>query len=470
MQTKDILKKKARQICVIPSEYKLEIEDYSEDGTRAVFAWKHPDEEEIGIWIELDGNGQLIDFTKDRSTEEMHHAILNQEDLIKLALQFTELHYPGVIRKFKEERVQKTDEKLRISYIQIELDLPLPFTGFYIDINEYGEIMHFHYDGTAEHIVIPECLQPEEKVRDEFLKDIKMNLMIVSLNEELYENGDNLPHLVYEPELRFYEVPADGKLKVLKEQSELEGPELEPVYKNLPKVESIASPEALTNLDADFIKIREQDLGDAIGFVYRKEGAEPDEADDSLMTYFNKRNENTIKVKRDKETGKLLGFFSFYETSGNQLLSKDECERTAVQFLTAIYPDAHHYFMMEQEIESDEERVLFQFDLIHHGISVRYGEARINVNRTTGKITHYLGPEVEPNLLKSVNPNPGISEEIAIERFSSVFHVEQQWTKEYKDQSESYYQLVYKPVYPKFEGNLSFIDAFDGEFRVQKGL
>jgi hypothetical protein len=40
---------KARQICVIPSEYQLEIEDYSEDGSRAIFAWKHPDEEEMGI-------------------------------------------------------------------------------------------------------------------------------------------------------------------------------------------------------------------------------------------------------------------------------------------------------------------------------------------------------------------------------------------------------------------------------------
>ncbi|WP_191556777.1 YcdB/YcdC domain-containing protein [Metabacillus idriensis] len=470
MHKKDILKKKARQICVIPSEYKLEIEDYSEDRARAVFAWKHPDEEDMGIWIELDGNGQLIDFTKDKSTEEMLRDILNQEDLIKKALQFTEIHYPGVISKFKEERVQKIEERLRVSYIQMELDLPLPFTGFYIDINEYGEIMQFHYDGAAEHIVFPECLQPEEKVRGEFLKDIQMNLMIVSLNEELYENGDNLPHLVYEPELRFYEVPADGGLKVLREQHQQEEPEPEPAYKNLSKFEFLGSPEVLTNLDADFTKIREQDLGDAIGLVYRKDGDEPAAADDSIMTFFNKRNENTIKVKRDKETGKLLGFVSFYETSGNQLLSIKECERTAVQFLNAIYPNAHLYFMMDQEIESDEERALFQFDLIHYGISVRYGTARINVNRTSGKITHYLGPEVEPKLLISVNRNPGISKENAIELFSSVFKVEQQWTKEYKDHSESYYQLVYKPVYPLFKGNLSFIDAKDGEFIVEKGF
>ncbi|TDL82818.1 YcdB/YcdC domain-containing protein [Peribacillus frigoritolerans] len=390
MHKKNILIKKARQICVIPNEYKLEIEDYYEDGARAVFAWKHPDDEEIGIWIELDGNGQLIDFTKDKSTEEMHHAILSQEDLIKIALQFTELHYPGVISKFKEERVQKTEEKLRVSYIHMELNLPLPFTGFYIDVNEHGEIMQFHYDGAAEHIVIPECLQPEEKVRDEFLKDIKMNLMIVSLNEELYENGDNLPQLVYEPEFCFYEMPADGGLKGLRGQHEhIEPePEPEPAYKNLSKLEFLGSPEALTNLDAGFTKIREQDLGDAIGLVYRKGGDEPAAADDSLMTFFNKRNENTIKIKRDKETGKLLGFFSFYETSGNQLLSIKECERTAVQFLNAIYSNAHLYFMMDQEIESDEERAFFQFDLIHHGIHVRYGMARINVNRTTGKITH----------------------------------------------------------------------------------
>ncbi|WP_373464688.1 YcdB/YcdC domain-containing protein [Bacillus sp. V2I10] len=161
------------------------------------------------------------------------------------------------------------------------------------------------------------------------------------------------------------------------------------------------------------------------------------------MTFFNKRNENTIKVKRDKETGKLIGFISFIETVGNQWLSIKECEMAAVQFLNAIYPDAHLYFQMDlMQIESDEGRALFQFDLIHHGISVRYGAARINVNRTTGKITHYLGPEVLPRLLLSIDPHPEISKDKAIEIFGSVFQIEKQWAKAYKDNSERYYQLV----------------------------
>nr|WP_307439735.1 YcdB/YcdC domain-containing protein [Bacillus sp. V2I10] len=426
-------------MCVIPSEYQLEIEDYSEDGSRAIFAWKHPDEEEMGIWIELDGNGHLIDLTKDKSTEEVHHDIFDQDELKKKALQFAEIHYPGAVNMFMEEHVHKIDENLRISYIQMELDLPLPFTGFYIDINEHGEIMQFHYDGPAEHIVFPEFLLPEEKVKCEFLKDMKMNLIIVHLNRELYENGDNLPHLVYEPELLFYEIPVDGKQKVFIENEE----DKEQIYKRLPKLESGVSPEALTELGAGFAKIREQDFGDAIGEVYRKHGDEPAAADHSIMTFFNKRNENTIKVKRDKETGKLIGFISFIETVGNQWLSIKECEMAAVQFLNAIYPDAHLYFQMDlMQIESDEGRALFQFDLIHHGISVRYGAARINVNRTTGKITHYLGPEVLPRLLLSIDPHPEISKDKAIEIFGSVFQIEKQWAKAYKDNSERYYQLV----------------------------
>ncbi|USK31945.1 DUF4901 domain-containing protein [Bacillus sp. F19] len=151
MHNKDCLYK-ARQICVIPSEYQLEIEDYSEDGSRAIFAWKHPDEEEMGILIELDGNGHLIDLTKDKSTEEVHHDIFDQDELKKKALQFVEIHYPGAVNMFMEEHVHKIDENLRVSYIQMELDLPLLFTGFYIDINEHGEIMQFHYDGPAEQI------------------------------------------------------------------------------------------------------------------------------------------------------------------------------------------------------------------------------------------------------------------------------------------------------------------------------
>ncbi|WHZ55983.1 YcdB/YcdC domain-containing protein [Metabacillus hrfriensis] len=466
MHNKELLYK-ARQICVIPSEYQLEIEDYSEDGSRAIFAWKHPDEEEMGIWIELDGNGHLLDLTKDKSTAEVQHNLFNQEDLKNKALQFVEIHYPGAVNMFMEEHVHKIDENLRVSYIQMELDLPLPFTGFYIDINEHGEIMQFHFNGSAEHIVFPELLLPEEKVRCEFLKDIIMNLMIVCLNEKLYEKGDNLPHLVYEPELLFYKMPADGKQKVFIENEEEDKGQ---IYKRLPKLESGFSPEALTELDAGFAKIREQDFGDAIGQVYRKYGDEPAAPDHSIMTFFNKRNENTIKVKRDKETGKLIGFISFIETAGNQLLSIKECEIAAIQFLNAIYPDAHLYFRMNEEIESDEARALFQFDLIHHGISVRYGTARISVSRTAGKITHYLGPEVEPKLLLSIDPDPGISKENAIEIFRSVFQIEKQWSKEYKDNSESYYQLVYKPIYPDFKGTVAFIHAKNGKLIVEKGF
>lgn len=465
---KDELREKARKVCAIPETYKLEIEDYAEDGTRAVFIWNHPEEMDMGIWIELDENGKLVDFTKDEINPPLNAALLHVEELKQTALQFAESHYPGAVQEFEEEFVKKSDNQLRVSYIQKELNLPLPFTGFYITITEYGEIVRFHYDGSAENVIIPQHIEAEKKVRSEFLKEVKMNLKIANLEESIYENADNRPHLVYEPELPFYRRRVDGLLNELSEEEE---ETKVPVYVKIPKMEAGSIPESLTELDGSMIKIREQDLDDAIGEVYRKQEAEPviSESDPSIIGFFNKRNENTVKLKRNKETGQLLGLYSFIERRGPLMMSEEECKEIAFQFLSGIFPDAHLYFQLDQsQMESDEDRVLFCFDLIHHDIPILFGTARINIDRTTGKVTHYLGADVDPDLIISINPDPAISEETAQKFFEQVFQIEKQWSKEYKDNEESYYQLVYSPVYPNLSGELRFIKAENGEMVVGK--
>lgn len=464
---KNELREKARQVCKIPENYKLEIEDYSEDGTRAIFVWNHPDESDEGIWIELDGNGKLVDFTKDVINPPSNPALLQVEELKQAALKFANSHYPDAVQKYNEEFVKKTDNQLRVSYIQKELDLPLPFTGFYITITEYGEIVRFHYDGSAENVVIPQHIETEEKVRSEFLKEMKMNLKIANLEESIYENGDNRPYLVYEPELAFYRKRVDGVFDEVNAEEEI----IKPDYMEVPKIEACPVPETLTELDGSFTKIREQDFGDGIGEVYRKQEDEPveSESDPSIIGFFNKRNENTVKVKRSKETGQLMGLYSFIEKKGPFMLSDEECKEIAFQFLLGIYQDAHLCFQLDQsQMDSDEERVLFSFDLIHHDIPILFGTVRININRTIGKITQYMGLEVDPKLILSIDPDPMISEETAQKLFRSVFEVEKLWSKEYKDNGDSYYQLVYSPVYPDLSGEIRYIKAANGEIVVVK--
>jgi hypothetical protein len=393
---------------------------------------------------------------------------LTIEELKQAALQFAEKHYPGAVQRFDEEFVKKTDNQLRVSFIQKELDLPLPFTGFFITITENGEIVRFHYDGSAENVVIPQHIETEEKVRSEFLKEMKLNLKIANLEESIYENGDNRPHLIYEPELPFYRKRVDGVFdEVNAEEEEI----IKPDYVEVPKSEACPFPETLTELDGSFIKIREQDFDDAFGEVYRKQEDEPveSESDPSFIGFLNKRNENTVKVKRSKETAQLMGLYSFIEKKGQLMLSDEECKEIAFQFLNGIYPDAHLYFQLDQsQIESDEDRILFSFDLIHHDIPILFGTARININRTIGKVTHYMGLEMDPEMILSIDPDPVISEETALKLFKSVFEVEKQWSKEYKDNGDTYYQLVYSPVYPNLSGEIRYIKAANGEMVVGK--
>ncbi|MDI5788983.1 hypothetical protein PO124_12845 [Bacillus licheniformis] len=44
---------------------------------------------------------------------------------------------------------------------------------------------------------------------------------------------------------------------------------------------------------------------------------------------------------------------------------------------------------------------------------LRLGSANISINRTTGRVVGYHGPEIEPETLIDLSPSPSISEEEA---------------------------------------------------------
>ena len=287
--------------------------------------------------------------------------------------------------------------------------------------------------------------------------------MFEVLHRSVYKNGDDQPHLVYEPECRAITVPAD---LVQEEQGGVDDDDdyREPESFPLPLFEGIrekADPDSMIGIEKGFVKEREADLGDGrIGSVWRKaDDAVYQPADKSMDSWFKGRTHQVLKTIYHKETGKLEGVMSFMEKKGPLTVTLAECEKIALRFLFALFPNADQYFRIRYDEKDEEENAVagFTFEAHCHGVPLRFGQIRICVSRQTGYITVYMGPDIDPNKLATIDPVPAISVEQAKSIFWQHFKVELGWEREYGDDEEHSYRLVYKPVYPHF------IDAHTGE-------
>ncbi|WIW26816.1 YcdB/YcdC domain-containing protein [Bacillus inaquosorum] len=457
---KEELKQKALEIGRVPTHLKLEIEDYGDDEKRAHFCWVDPQDEHIGIIVELGTDEQPESLSRDIEPESEER--LSEQQLEDIMRQFVETHYPSALSAFVREENDRTyDDKVRFSYVQIEDGLPLPMSGFMAEVSLSGEIIYFRYYGKAGSIIKPKRVADYEEALAFIKKDVEFDLLFEVLHRSVYKNGDDQPHLVYEPECRAITVPAD----LVQEEKEFdEDDDRERESFPLPLFEGIhekADPGSMIGIEKGFVKEREADLGDGrIGTVWRN----PDDpvyqpADKSMDSWLKGRTHQVLKTIHNKETGKLEGVMSFMEKKGPLTVTEAECEKIALRFLFALFPNADQYFKIRYDEPDEEENAVagFTFEAHCHGVPLRFGQIRICVSRQTGHITVYMGPDIDPKELENIHPVPSISAEQAKSIFWQHFRVELGWEREYRDDEEHTYRLVYKPVYPHF------IEAHTGE-------
>lgn len=457
---KEKWKQKALEIGRVPMHFKLEIEDYSDEQKRVHFCWVDPEDEQIGITVDLGTDGRLKSLSRDMESENGEK--LSEERLEDIMRQFVETHYPEALSAFvREEQDDTFDDKVRFSYVQMEHGLPLPMSGFMVDISLSGEIISFDYYGKASSIINPKRVADHEEALAFIKKDVEFELLFEVLHHSVYKSGDDQPHLVYEPDCRAIAVPAD-LVQEEKECDEDDDKEREsfplPLFEGIHEQADLGS---MIGLEKGFVKERETDLGDGrIGTVWRN----PDDPiyqpeDKSLDSWFKGRIHQVLKTIYHKETGKLEGVMSFMEKKGPLTVTVAECEKRALRFLFALFPKADQYFKITYDEPDEEESPIagFTFKAHCHGIPLRFGQIRICVSRQTGYITVYMAPDIDPEELEAIHPKPAISAEQAKSIFWQHFKVELGWEREYNDGEEYSYRLVYKPVFPRF------IEAHIGE-------
>ncbi len=460
---KEELKQKAMEIGRVPTHLKLEIEDYGDHEQRAHFCWTDPQDDNVGIIVELGPKGQLESISRDLEPESGER--LSEEQLENIMRQFVESHYPEALSAFVREENDRTyDDKVRFSYVQIETGLPLPMSGFITDVSFLGEIMFFRYYGKAANVIKPKRVADYEEALAFIKKDVEFDLLYEVLHRSVYKNGDDQPHLVYEPECRAITVPADLVLEERAIDDDDDDDDRERESFPLPLFEGIyekADLGSMIGIEKEFVKEREADLGDGrIGTVWRNP-ADPvyEPADKSMDSWFRGRFHQVLKTSHNKETGKLEGVMSFMERKGPLTVPEAECEKIAIRFLFALFPNADQYFKIRYDELDEEENAVagFTFEAHCHGVPLRFGQTRICVSRQTGYITAYMAPDIDPKELEPIEPVPAISAEQAKAIFWQHFKVELGWEREYRDDEENSYRLVYKPMYPRF------IEAHTGE-------
>lgn len=468
----DELRVIALQIGHVDDEYEAEIEDYNQDAGVAVFAWKKKKNEELGIWIELANDGSLLNLSRDVMPTEKGMSNFSEEQLKKRALEFVNHHYPYAENQFTLEKWNQLEEgTYRLSYVSMELELPLPFSGFFLTIPKSGEITEFRYYGEAINIKYPEMLVEKEVIKEKFLTELNMDLQITEISSELYVDSDSQLHLVYEPSLPFYSYPADGRRDEYSDDEEDDsGESLEWISRLKDNQKQLND---LIGFDEQsFEKIREVDLGNVTGSVWRAEAGNDELQDDlTIDGFFHRRNDYTLKLMHDNESGNLHGMYSFLNRKGNLLLDYLECKELAFQMLFHLYPLANQIFRLVVAKEGDEEgsnHFHYEFRVFHKEIPIRVGGAMISVNRTTGTIDHYMSPGLDPELLVSVNTQPAITEVEAKEIYQRAFTIKLEWTQEYLENHESYYTLTYVPSFPLLEGEIAFIEAQTGKKILKK--
>ena len=135
--------------------------------------------------------------------------------------------------------------------------------------------------------------------------------------------------------------------------------------------------------------IREVDMGEETGIVWRERDWEMMEQDLSVDGFFKRQTEDTVKAFVSKETGNVRSFAWFKERKGDLQLSHEVCYQKATDFLQMMIPDYCDYLQLIVREEEEEEKTLESF-IFHmhngHGIPVQLDMAMVGVNRTTGLV------------------------------------------------------------------------------------
>lgn len=457
----DKLKQRAMKIARVPNHFELEIEDYFEGKNResgeAIFHWQDP-EKEGGVFLKMDLFGDLLGFSKDVEDDMKISRTRSLLELKKIAEHFIIIYYPGALESFTWVETKEVGETVRFTYLQEEMDIPIEHSGCYVTMTFGGEITETKYSGRKK-VVLPNKFCKSELLIHQVADRIDLKFQLAHLSRDIYRHGNDEIRPVYEPIPHFLSFDAEtGEPRITEEG---QGPEL--TFIEMPQQQirnHECSVESLLGIEPDkFDKIKEVDMGNVIGIVWREQGREDGDNSRSVDAVFSRKNKHTIKAQVDKTTGKLHSFISFIENTGDLSLNREQCFDVARRFLQKVIPEYHRYLRLEKNVdEFNGNRESFGFQVFKDHIPVFLQFVRVVVNQTTGRVEHYMGADFDLSRMTGVETYAVIDKETAIGEYLDSIVFKLAWKRDHTEKEEVY-KLVYKIYEQESQKEIRFVDA-----------
>ncbi|PUA39722.1 RNA polymerase subunit sigma-70 [Paenibacillus elgii] len=482
------LKQRSEELFDIPEAYELTIADYHEDkreGGRAMFVWTKAGEDPVwskpgkdsGLSVELNGQGDLIEYTIDVEEAAGDLPELSAEQLQVRAEKFALDHYPGALKSFSLTRTKSADSGTLFFYEQEVMGLPLPMSGFRVKVHRSGIVSDFRYFGRQTKPKVPESIVPKEQLLRQIADTAKLDLRLDFLHKSVDDAEKEELRLVYEPSSRWMHFRADETEEVREAADEDTESEEPAVWLPVPELPAVEAPAVRTAQDVQellgidperYELLREVEMDDCMtGMVWRRRDWQPVAAEDrSLDAFFRQRTEETLKAKIDPVGGKLVSFIRFEEEiPGEQRLTRDACLDIALGFLARMQPGLAPFLQLRQQEEAfDSDREHFDFRIGKQGVWLELERIRLSVNKTSGRIGHVTGPSVDPAQLQAVEAAPLIDEPEARRIYAEALDLKLGWEIDYSGNGKRRrYALKYRLVHKEKGREIRWIDARTGE-------
>ena len=171
--------------------------------------------------------------------------------------------------------------------------LPLVRAGCIVDIDPAGNVINFIYDGVKKPPHIPTPLISKEKLIEHVQNRLDFRLKIVNLYTAFHNVSEDGLCLVYDPEPYFMKYKADALQPTLMIEREDDGLE---TYVSLPApsnaiVRKDVPFEEIVGITEQMEVIREVDVGEETGIVWRDGNWKMDEKDLSMDGFFIRQTE-----------------------------------------------------------------------------------------------------------------------------------------------------------------------------------
>lgn len=502
------LRTKAEAIVQIPEHYRLAMEDNTHDEQERSFIWEDPGKDDCQIEITLDiETGHLISLDVQREAKDSGYQASSAEEARAITDAFLEKHTPDY-STFSWVNSEEKGNLRFITYREEVGGLPLPDTGCRMTLDGGLNVIRYQLERSRRRTVSkpewPGSIVDVETVRQQVLKNMRMELTIVALYLPMYEREEAEPEyrLVYEPipghrlidaitgsdlfGLEHYVMPPSHPIAPMEADESNEsmlvegasdldemptsgetltsGKQLKLKDLRAGSIKDVATLELELGIDPEFYLLeKSKDDGDLIKMVY-KFRAEVDEEPEpealSVDAYFIHKWSDSLRnleapfmIQIEKSTGRLVGFHrSEREKEAAPSLTRKQCWEKVEQFLQQMFPDYTSYLQIEVDQEDMDrrprEREFFHLPVYIGNIPVNHERVMLSVSTSTGKIWVYRGVSYEMirELEERNSPYPTLTAERAFDLYSEYVRFRLRWFINIKDENQPVYRLVYEPI------------------------